>query len=284
MRLDYHSTIEDSTFILTNFNCSPAQHLLQDKGLYKILWAKEGNSKIMVDGYNVSLKKNQILFSTTINVLEIPKESGIIAIVFNREFYCIRDHDYEVSCNGILFFGSSKPPIVTLSEKEAISFETMFSIFKEEFETRDHIQGEMLRVMLKRLLIKSTRLVIDSKGIGEVPHSQMETIRKFHILIEQNFREMHQVSDYAGLLFKSPKTISNVFKKAGYSSPLTIINDRIILEAKRLLLFSDKTAEQISYELGYKEGGHFSKFFKSHCGLPPLEFKTNHLKLKNRPN
>ena len=278
MKLEYRGTIESSSFILTDFNCEPAQQLLRDQGYYKILWAKDKGCSIVVDGYSVYLTHHQILFSTTLNVLEIPRNAGIIAIVFNREFYCIRDHDHEVSCHGLLFFGSSHPPIISLSDKEIDSFKILFAVFEEEFETKDHIQGEMLRVMLKRLLIKSTRLVKETQGIQKLPSSQMQMLRKFHILVEHHFREKHQVADYADLLFKSPKTLSNIFNKAGRGSPLTIINDRILLEAKRLLLFSEKTAEQISYELGYKESAHFSKFFKSHCGLPPVEFRELHKK------
>jgi len=276
MKLEYRDTVQDSSFILTNFNCNPAQQLLRDKGYYKILWARDKSCDIGVDGYGLHLERHQVLFSTTLNVLEIPKESGSIAIVFNREFYCIRDHDYEVSCNGMLFFGSSLPPVITLNDREVESFERMFAIFQEEFETSDKIQGEMLRVMLKRLLIKSTRLVKEAKGVRELPDKQLELMRKFHVLVEKHFRKKHQVTDYAELLFKSPKTISNIFNKAGYPTPLTIINDRILLEAKRLLLFSEKTAEQIAYELGYNEGAHFSKFFKSHNEIPPVEFRERY--------
>jgi len=96
--------------------------------------------------------------------------------------------------------------------------------------------------------------------------------------VEQHFRENHKVVDYANMLFKSPKTLSNLFKKANHPSPLKVINDRIILESKRLLLFSEKNIEQISYELGYKEGAHFSKFFKTHCGIPPVQFKEKNIK------
>lgn len=273
MKLQYNSVLEESSIVLTNFNCEPAQQLLKDKGYYKILWARDTDCTLIIDGYKIELQKQQVLFCTTLNILEIPKESGIIAIVFNREFYCIRDHDYEVSCNGVLFFGSSQPPIIKLSDKDALSFEAMFVIFKEEFETKDHIQGEMLRVMLKRLLIKSTRLIKEMRKVTSLPNSQLKTLRKFHILVEQNFKEKHMVADYAELLFKSPKTLSNVFKKLGYETPLAVINNRIILEAKRLLIYSNKSAEQISYELGYTEGAHFSKFFKSHVGLPPMEYR-----------
>ena len=274
MKLIYNSSIEESALILTNFNCAPAQDLLKDKGYYKILWARDSDCNLTVDDYEVHLKQHQVLFCTTLNILDIPKKSGIIAIVFNREFYCIRDHDYEVSCNGILFFGSSQPPIISLLENDVKSFEAMFLIFKEEFETKDHVQGEMLRVMLKRLLIKSSLLIKEMREVTSLPNTQLEILRKFHVLVEQHYKEKHKVSDYADLLFKSPKTLSNVFKKAGYATPLTIINDRIILEAKRLLLFSNKSAEQIAYELGYNEGGHFSKFFKSHSGLPPVEYRA----------
>lgn len=273
MKLEYRSTIEESSIILTNFNCGPAQQLLKDKGYYKILWARDNDCTLHIDGYKIVLQRQQVLFCTTLNILDIPKQSGIIAIVFNREFYCIRDHDYEVSCNGILFFGSSQPPIITLTDKDAQSFEAVFTILQEEFETKDHIQGEMLRVMLKRLLIKSSRLIKEMREVTSLPNSQLDTLRKFHILVDQHFKEKHMVADYAALLFKSPKTLSNVFKKAGYPTPLAIINNRIILEAKRLLMFSNKSAEQIAYELGYNEGAHFSKFFKSHSGLPPMEFR-----------
>lgn len=277
MKLEYQGIREESSFILTDFNCSPAQQILRDKGYYKILWNKESSSKITIDGYGLIIKKNQLLFCTPLNILEIPLETGLISIVFNREFYCLRDHDHEVSCQGILFFGSSLPPVITLNETEIKSFESMFQIFKEEFDTKDQIQGEMLRVMLKRLLIKSTRLITDRSINSDVSKPQLDLVRKFHILVENHFKEKHQVADYAKLLFKSPKTLSNLFKKIGDEAPLKVINKRIMLEAKRLLLFSDKNADEIGYELGYNESAHFSKFFKSHTGLPPAQFKGQNI-------
>lgn len=275
MKLEYKSIKDESHLVVTNFNCGPSQQLLQNKDLYKILWCRDASVTVTVDGYKMSLDKNQVLFCTPFNVLTVPQDIGLIAVVFNREFYCIREHDEEVSCNGLLFYGSSEAPVITLSEKDQKSFETMFSVFQEEFETRDQIQGEMLRVMLKRLLIKSSRLIKDRLPDPLVPSAQLDVVRQYNVLVEQHFKEKHQVSDYAELLFKSPKTLSNLFKKTGDKTPLQIINERIALEAKRLLLYSDKTAEEIAYELGYKEAAHFSKFFKKQVGQPPNTFKKS---------
>lgn len=275
MKLDYTSIKDESFLTLTNFNCGPAMNLLEKKGMYKILWAKDENATLIVDGYKLEVLQNQVVFCTPLNIVEMEKDSGFTAVVFNREFYCIRDHDAEVSCNGFLFFGSSLPPVVALAEKETKSFEALFHILKEEFETKDHIQGEMLRSILKRLLIKATRLIKQENTESDLPKPQFDIVRQYHILVEQNFREKHAVADYADLLFKSPKTLSNVFKKSGDKSPLKIINERIILEAKRLLFYSDKTSEEIGYELGFKEAAHFSKFFKNTVGSPPTTFKNN---------
>jgi len=200
--------------------------------------------------------------------------------VFNKEFFCIQTYDEQVSCNGFLFFGSSQPQIVKLCEKELKYFSTMLYLFEEELTIKDHVQGEMLRTLLKRLLIISTRLIKEDLPTPNISNPHLDTIRKFNLLVEQHYREKHQVGDYADLLFKSPKTLSNLFNKYNKKTPLMVINERIMLEARRLLLYSDKTSEEISRELGYKEGGHFSKFFKRNEGLSPKEFKKAKLKVR----
>ena len=140
---------------------------------------------------------------------------------------------------------------------------------------KDHLQGEMLRSLLKRLLIQSTRMVRSNLPEPTINNAQMNTIRLYNILVEKHFREYHHVKDYANLLFKSPKTLSNLFPKYSEKSPIMVINDRIILEAKRLLLYSEYSTNEIASELGYKDPGHFSKFFKKHEGVSPSVFKKN---------
>jgi AraC-like DNA-binding protein len=135
----------------------------------------------------------------------------------------------------------------------------------------------MLRTLLKRMLIKSTKLIKKDLPEAALSDKQVDLIRKFNMLVELHFKEKHQVTDYAALLNKSPKTLSNFFKKHKVQSPLKTINERIAIEAKRLLRYSGKTAEEIAYELGYNEASHFSKFFKKQIGVSPLGYRKRDL-------
>lgn len=273
MRLEYASFKDDDLFILTDFNCQPSLDLLNHSGLYKIVWCKDTGVNIKIDGYDLALEQDQVIFCTPLNLIELESKKGMIAFVFNKEFFCIQTHDEQVSCNGFLFFGSSQPQIVKLCEKELKRFSILLHFFEEEFEVKGKIHGEMLRTLLKQLLILSTRMVKEDLPKPTISNAHLDTIRNFNILVEQYYREKHQVRDYADLLFKSPKTLSNLFHKYSKKTPLIIINERVLLEAKRLLLYSNKTSEEIAAELGYKDAGHFSKFFKRNEGLSPMKFK-----------
>lgn len=279
MNYTYTNFFDKGRFTITDFNCGTLEERLDKEAYYKIIWAREGEVNMMIDGYMMTIKKNQIMFCTPLNKITIePYTKGVIVYVFNREFYCIRDHDQEVSCNGFLFFGSSLPLIVSLDKKEEKSFQALQVILEEEFETKDHIQGEMLLVLLKRLLIKATRLARKTMIAPALKQEKLDTIRAFNILVEKHFREKHKVSEYASLMNKSPKSLSNLFLKYNDKSPLKVISERICLEAQRLLMYSDKTLSVIAEELGFIDVSHFSKFFKKHTGVSPLKYKKEYKK------
>jgi len=210
MKLTYSSLKDNDVFTLTDFKCDPAQKLLHQKDLFKILWSQKESLTIEVDGYELELKKNHVLFCTPLNVMRIPADSeGLISFVFNKEFFCIQTHDEQVSCNGFLFFGSSQPQAIELCEKEVAHFENLLTLFQEDLDIKDQLQGEMLRTLLKRMLILSTRMAKEDLPQPDISNAHMNIIREYNFLVEKHFRELHSVKDYANLLFKSPKTLSN---------------------------------------------------------------------------
>ncbi|RZL44124.1 MAG: AraC family transcriptional regulator [Pedobacter sp.] len=96
---------------------------------------------------------------------------------------------------------------------------------------------------------------------------------KFKQLLETNFRHQHTVAEYANLLNISSKTLVNHTNDAVLRTPLAIINDRIILEAKRLLLHSSLNVNEIGFQLGFDDASYFVKFFKKQVKRSPTEFR-----------
>lgn len=224
------------------------------KIFFKVIWNRGSIMQLNADGEPIPLKQDQMICLTPIQNPDSSNLSGnYYLLLFNREFYCIHENDNEVSCEGLLFWGSSELPVITLDEQEKPKFETLFQVFMDEMDTKDSIQGEMLRMLLKRLIIKSTRIARKQLFLNGVGSKQTELNRKFNILVEQHFREYHQVSDYAKMLYKSPKTLSNVFAEAGHKTPLEMIHYRIVLEAKRQLTNTDKLSKEIGFELDFEE-------------------------------
>ncbi len=241
--------------------------------LYTFIWTSHDPLDLVIDSIPFTLKPNHILALTPIQYLQVTNKAEVIIYQFNREFYCIKDHDQEVSCVGILFFGNSNIPVIKLNDIEQRKFEVLHDVFIDELETKDTIQAEMLRMLMARFIIKTTRLLKLKDGIVETPKSsKVDLLRSFNFLVEQHFRTEHSVGFYADKLFKSPKTLSNNFAKLN-QSPLQIIHERIVLEAKRLLIYTDKTAKQIAYEVGFEDASHLSRLFKKHTSQSPSSFK-----------
>jgi AraC-like DNA-binding protein len=148
-------------------------------------------------------------------------------------------------------------------------------MFLEEFSTPDTIQGDMLQMLLKRMIILSTRLAKEQLIVQTLDNDQIDVIRKFNYLVDLNFKTKRRVSDYAEMLFKSPKTLSNLFAIYNQRSPQQIILDRIALEAKRLINYTDKQNQEIAYELGFNDPAHFSRFFKKMTQMSPSEYRDS---------
>ncbi len=253
-------------------------HVLVSQQLeyYTLIWARQEDILLEVEDQSIVLKKNQILALTPMNYLKYISGKNSIIYKFNREFYCIKDHDAQVGCTGVLFFGNNLTPIATLDSSQVAKYNALNEIILEELETQDSIQEEMLRVLIGRLIIKTTRLIKNQDYTTILKDDKLELLRSFNLLVEEHFRKEHSVVFYAALLNKSPKTISNYFSKY-HKSPLQIIHDRIVLEVKRLLTYSDKSAKEIAYIVGFEDASHLSRLFKKQTGISPTTYKKQRL-------
>ncbi len=252
-------------------NCAPLKEQLNDT--LRLIWFTSDNNNVRIDGVPYTFHSNEIVCLTQFHHLEYERVDTVNLLRFNRPFYCILDHDSEVGCKGILYYGSTVVPVLRPDESEVDILETVWKLALAEFRMSDNLQLEMLQMMLKRILILCTRIYKNQSDLSDLDTKQNDLVRNFNFLVEAHFRSKHTVAEYADLLYKSPKTISNVFKKLGARSPLQFIQDRIMLEARRQLWYTEKDISEIAFELGFSDIQTFSRFFRKQEGKSPSNYR-----------
>jgi AraC family transcriptional activator of pobA len=247
----------------------------KERKYFTLAWNRGIKQTITIDGLPHDFMPHTIIPLMFNQSFYFERPAEIVAWQFNREFYCIVDHDAEVSCVGFLF-AMGDQLFISLDDPSKYKLKVLLDIFVEELNTQDSIQNEMLIMLLKRLIIIITRLARNKYVPDSRLHDQrFDVFRKFNLLVEKHFRAEHAVNYYAGLLNKSPKTLSNIFALYNNKTPQQLIRERIIIEAKRMLYYTTKSVKQITYELGFEDPAYFCNFFKKHTSLAPVEFRNS---------
>jgi AraC family transcriptional regulator, transcriptional activator of pobA len=236
-------------------------------------WNRTNETIIFIDGIKKVLKPNQILFLTEFHHVDISQIEELNILKFNRNFYCIDNHDSNIGCKGLLFFGANQLPIITLDEINIKKIEILWGVFLTEMAFADELQIEMLQMLLKRFLILSTRIFKSQNEFSGVQDSKIDVIRNYNFLVEMHYKTKHTVVEYADMMHKPAKSLTNLFATHFNKSPLKVIQDRIHTEAKRYLNYSERSIKETAFELGFEDLQSFSRFFKNKEGVSPKEFR-----------
>jgi AraC family transcriptional activator of pobA len=235
------------------------------------------DQNVLIDGDMHAFPSNSILplFANQTFLFNCPEK--ILAWQYNSEFYEGISRERDMNNGGLLFFGKLENIVILIDPINGKKIENIRKLFLEEFLSANPVQKEMLDILLRQLVVIITRMAREQYFNGKhAVEERSELIKRYHRMVETYFKEQHGVQFYAEKLNRSPKTLSNLFLMYNHKSPVLVIHDRIIKEAKRLFYYTDKSAKEIAYELGFEEQAHFSRFFKNRTNQSPSDYKRNY--------
>lgn len=244
---------------------------------YEIIWFREGGGTHFVDFQEYPVEKNTMFFLSPGQVHcfdDALKHKGIL-IKFCTDFLKDESADDDLFIKYNLFRAFDTVPYCTVSEEVAQQLLVVLNYIKREQENY-HMVGhnDMLRSLTRIFLIIIQRYC---ELLGTVAISDRKPAHRLFVMfrksVEQHFTEYHTVKEYADVLNVSAKTLSNSVLECTGKTPLTLINDRITLEAKRLLRYSNLITKEVADYLGYEDPSYFVKFFKRQTGYLPSTFK-----------
>lgn len=202
--------------------------------------------------------------------LDYSKIEGYI-IVFENDFFALRHQNYELSEFSFLTY-RHKIPYAKVSQEQFKNLKSIALWMLNEFNGKRINFDKHLYSLLNLLLLELDRLFEPSSNNTEFTQS-LQLIYHFEELIDKYYREKHFVKDYASILHVRPNYLNAVCNEITKSSAGDLIRNRIILEAKRLLIHEKKTASEIAYELGFTDNSYFGRFFKKYENNTPDGFK-----------
>ncbi len=199
-----------------------------------------------------------------------------LALQFHPDFFCIHKHQAEVACNGVLFNNIYQPPFISIDDASSATLNILLEQMKIEMQNPALAQYELLVSYLKIFLISASRLKSEQQPeliLAQKNVKQPFILQNLKDAIEKDFKTKHSASDYASTLNISTKALAKITKTHFNKTLSSLINERIIIEAKRELYLTDKTVKEIAYELGYEDEYYFSRFFKVNSDVSPQLYR-----------
>lgn len=99
-------------------------------------------------------------------------------------------------------------------------------------------------------------------------------LAKFRGLVDEHYREHRSVPQYARMLGVSPQQLRNDCRRNGEPAPLVTVHERVLLEAKRMLVYTRMSVAEIGYALGYADIAYFCRFFRREAGMSPTQYRS----------
>jgi len=203
---------------------------------------------------------------------ELQKYDGF-ELIFTDEFYDITEIDLKFLKNYLLFNGFWNKQYLQFDKNSLQKYQTLIKNIKSEIDFPCEINK---RIILKNL-VQIFLLLIEREKIADNAFISSQTripvFIQFMNLLEDEFKNNLSVSNYARRLNITERKLGVITKENFGKLPNEIIIERLLIEAKRLLIHGQLTIKEIGYELGFTDPTNFSKFFKKYTDLTPLAFK-----------
>jgi AraC family transcriptional activator of pobA len=245
---------------------------------YHIFWVQIGTAEYLIDFEPVEVKLNTFLFVNKDRVQAInhnSKHDGKL-LLFTDNFFAKNEADTKYLHSTILFNDLLDIPVIDVKANQPL--QTIFSAIERELiEDNDAYHYDLLHNLLHNLLLLAER-ERRKQGFTEIAKgADLDYTVLFKDLLETQFKTLKSVSGYASQMNVSEKRLTNATAKTLGKSPKTIIDERVMLEAKRLLIHTNLSIKEVGYDLGFEEPTNFIKYFRKHTNKTPIEFRESYL-------
>lgn len=240
-----------------------------------ILVVTNGGGSHTIDGENFKVEPNSIFLLTPgqIHSFELTRDVAGFVVYFTMDFYL--HYARERHLDKMPFFRSVRPQTLVRTNAEEMKFITVvLEEMLKELTLSLTAREEALRNFLDILLIRINRLCDNDNVIpGKV--TTVVQVRRLMDLIETHYRKIKTPGEYARMMNLSSNYLNSLCRQSLKRTVTELIQDRIILDAKRQLAYTDLGVKQIADSIGFRDSSYFLRLFKKKTGTTPDKFRSD---------
>ena len=233
-----------------------------------------GRGKVMYDFHDAQVSGHTLLFLSPgqIHTLGPRPDFDGITVSFTQGFFDHRAAPPSTLFELPFFFNTDLSPLVKIPPGDVFRIGEVFVEMQREFNTAESNVAEILRAWLRILFARVLRLLENNRPPA-TPSRQSVLVRQFHLAVERGFRQDLALTDYARELEVTANHLNDMVRAETGRSAGSIVRQRRLLDAQRLLSHSDLTVSEIGYQTGFPDPSYFGRFFRRETGLTPAEFR-----------
>lgn len=205
----------------------------------------------------------------------VSKDIGGFIFFHTKEFYDL-NFTYEKIDKFPFYCSLRNSPLINLKSPVGSKIEPLYKEIVEEYRQERLWKFQRLASLLNILYISVSREYLPVKTLKKQNASYLARVKRLENLIDKHYKHVKSPTQYAEMMFISEKHLNRMCKETLNKTVSDLIAERIILEAKRLLVHSSISVGEIITELGYADHPYFFRFFKKKTSMTPLEFMNKH--------
>ncbi|MEM7549892.1 MAG: helix-turn-helix domain-containing protein [Bacteroidota bacterium] len=248
---------------------------------YTILMVSEAKGTHKIDFNTYQLGSSQVYFVSPGQVHQVAEENrpkGSV-ITFSKDFLIQNGINECFIIDLNLFRGYGDSPPVQFNKEQFSLLEEHVKNMYDCFQGNSSFKLEAVSAHLKLFLIVcNDALPQPDYTNAQAYQTSIDLIRKFKLLVENHFKSNHRVGFYADQMNISSDYLNKVVKNSIGISAKDYILDRLLIAAKRELIYSSISSKEIGYNLGFSDPAYFSNFFKKLTGQSVTDYRNENRK------
>ena len=256
------------------FNQNQHLNLAHRHSFYHLVFFTDGIGKQQIDFKKFDVKPGLIYFMTPgqVHSWDFTSEPDGYIINFSPNYLSsfLLKPDYLDKFS--FFSGKPDHQVIELSKDVQETITVIFEDILKDGQKEQPIDDDLVKTLLIRLFIEVARNKNENQAQSNTSYNHT-ILKNFKNLIESNYTQLRLPKQYAALLYITPNHLNALCNDFLGVSAGTLIRERVILEAKRLLINLDLLISEIAAKLNFDDQSYFIKFFKKYEGLTPEKFR-----------